>query len=305
MPRSTDERMHLPLRYARLLQQFDCLDTALSFLKTRRQTELCTFEVLKKSVQDIDKRDFALRNLMQIVAVSPSAYRLSWVKKTDRYQLVVDFALHAAPGESANPGKITPSALLRRKTEFRQQLEHLVHKHSGKAHGGSEDADVGIVDDIEPAPLPPRPDHLAAAAAAAAPIRASADASPAVQRALMLVASALQHQQTTTSSALHPPPEWGKRGQDVAAPRVQNGSEDERRAKGEDSEGAVDAGIDEGGAGGTPVSKGLKGLSPVRVVIMCLWVGRIVCVCVCVCLCVCVCVCVCLCLCVCVCVSVR
>ena len=292
--------MHLPLRYAGLLQQFDCLDTALSFLKTRRQTELCTFEVLKKSVQDIDKRDFALRNLMQIVAVAPSAYRLSWVKKTDRYQLVVDFALHAAPGESAAPGKITPSALLRRKTEFRQQLELLVHMHRGMAPGGSEDADVGVVDDIEPAPLPPRPDHLAAAAAAAAPIRASADASPAVQRALMLVASELQHQRTSTSAALCPPLEGGERGQDVAAPRVQNGSEDGRREKGEDSEGAVD-GMDGGGAGGTPVSKGLKGLSPVRV-IMCLWDGRTVCVCACMCACVCLCVCVCACVRACVCV---
>ena len=270
MPSSADERASLPLRYARLMQQFDCLDTALSFLKTRRQTEVCTFEVLKKSVQDIDKRDFTLRNLMQIVAVTPKAYRLSWVKKTDRYQLVVDFALHAVPGESAGPGKITPSALLRRKTEFRKHLEALVHKHRGSSQGGSgsgrgADGDVGLVDDIEPAQLPPRPDHLAAAAAAAGPIQASADASPAVKRALMLVASAQQLELAPGPAVLGSPQEAGARRQDadVAAGNKDGGAlvgSEKREGGGE----AVGAGMDGGGVCVAPVSKALKGLSPLR-----------------------------------------
>jgi len=38
VPMSPHDKLELPLRYHRLMQQFGCLDTALSFLKTRRQT---------------------------------------------------------------------------------------------------------------------------------------------------------------------------------------------------------------------------------------------------------------------------
>ena len=47
-------------------------------------------------MQDIDKRDFTLRHLQQLVAVAPHAYRLAWVQKADRYHLTVDFELRAA-----------------------------------------------------------------------------------------------------------------------------------------------------------------------------------------------------------------
>jgi hypothetical protein len=38
LPALAQDKAELPLRYRRLMQQYDCLDTALSFLKTRRQT---------------------------------------------------------------------------------------------------------------------------------------------------------------------------------------------------------------------------------------------------------------------------
>ena len=44
-PELTPGRIQLPMRYIRLCQQFEFLDTALAFAKTRRQTEIVTYEV--------------------------------------------------------------------------------------------------------------------------------------------------------------------------------------------------------------------------------------------------------------------
>lgn len=73
-------------------------------MRSRRTLEICTFELLKKSVQDIDKRDFTLRHLQQMVAVEPHAFRLGWIFKAGRYHLTVDFESLRSCGDSAGAG---------------------------------------------------------------------------------------------------------------------------------------------------------------------------------------------------------
>ena len=48
LPALAQDKVELPLRYRRLMQQYDCLDTALSFLKTRRQTGICFAQLRMK-----------------------------------------------------------------------------------------------------------------------------------------------------------------------------------------------------------------------------------------------------------------
>jgi hypothetical protein len=62
----TWRRVQLPLRFERLMQQMVCLETALSFVKTRRATEVCSFDVLKNNVENIDGRAFPLDTLRQV-----------------------------------------------------------------------------------------------------------------------------------------------------------------------------------------------------------------------------------------------
>jgi hypothetical protein len=63
-----------------------------------------------------------------------------------------------------------------------------MHTHTHTHTDADVYLEVDRVDDIEAAELPMRPDQLAAAAASAQPLAARACASPAVKRALALVA---------------------------------------------------------------------------------------------------------------------
>ncbi|EKX45638.1 hypothetical protein GUITHDRAFT_108515 [Guillardia theta CCMP2712] len=175
-----EREIQLPQSFNRLIQHFDCLDTSLSFAKSRRPTEVCTFTQLQRNVQDISKRDFPLRSLQQIVSAFPAAYRLGWIAKDGRFQLTVDF-----PSEGPGSSRPSPSLLLERKRQLRKKMlvrvkeQHdlflegkglqKVKEEMAREWEEHEDEDdlvwhkdfsVEKIQDIPPAPLPLKPNEV-------------------------------------------------------------------------------------------------------------------------------------------------
>ncbi|KAH7983815.1 DNA replication factor Cdt1 [Rhipicephalus sanguineus] len=121
----------LPYSYKELVEIFRCCDTIVSMLFNRK--EVCTFDKLKRSVEEMSKKSFCKAKLGQITAIFPDAYILSQEKLQQRgltdsgYHLVVTPRL---PPESSK--LLTAAHLLHRRKQFHSLLLSSVKMHHEK-----------------------------------------------------------------------------------------------------------------------------------------------------------------------------
>lgn len=121
----------LPYSYKELAETFRCCDIIVSMLFNRK--EVCTFDKLKRSVEEMSKKSFNKTKLGQIKAVFPDAYILTQERLQQRslsgsgYQLVVTPKL---PPEE--PKMLTAAQLLHRRKRFHALLLSSVKEHHHK-----------------------------------------------------------------------------------------------------------------------------------------------------------------------------
>lgn len=121
----------LPYSYKELAEIFRCCDIIVSMLFNRK--EVCTFDKLKRSVEEMSKKSFNKTKLGQIKSVFPDAYVLAQERLQQRalsgsgYQLVVTPKL---PPEE--PKMLTAAHLLHRRKRFHALLLSSVKEHHHK-----------------------------------------------------------------------------------------------------------------------------------------------------------------------------
>lgn len=121
----------LPYSYKELAEIFRCCDIIVSMLFNRK--EVCTFDKLKRSVEEMSKKSFNKAKLGQIKSVFPDAYILTQERLQQRalsgsgYQLVVTPQL---PPEE--PKMLTAGHLLHRRKRFHALLLSSVKEHHHK-----------------------------------------------------------------------------------------------------------------------------------------------------------------------------
>lgn len=119
----------LPYSYKELAEFFRCCDIIVSMLFNRK--EVCTFDKLKRSVEEMSKKSFNKTKLGQIKSVFPDAYILTQERQRSLsgsgYQLVVTPKL---PPEE--PKMLTATHLLHRRKRFHALLLSSVKEHHHK-----------------------------------------------------------------------------------------------------------------------------------------------------------------------------
>lgn len=121
----------LPYSYKELAEIFRCCDIIVSMLFNRK--EVCTFDKLKRSVEEMSKKSFNKTKLGQIKSVFPDAYILTQERLQQRalsgsgYQLVV--APKLPPEE---PKMLTAAHLSHRRKRFHAFLLSNVKEHHHK-----------------------------------------------------------------------------------------------------------------------------------------------------------------------------
>lgn len=121
----------LPYGYSELAEIFRCCDTVVSMLFNRK--EVCTFDKLRRSVEEMSKKSFSKVKLGQITAVFPDAYVLSQEKLLQHglgdggYQLVLTPKLPSEGGKL-----LTAAHLLHRRKRFHCFLLSAVKEHHKK-----------------------------------------------------------------------------------------------------------------------------------------------------------------------------
>ncbi|RWS28537.1 DNA replication factor Cdt1-like protein [Leptotrombidium deliense] len=111
----------LPFKFRTLLEIFRCTDFVVSLLYNRNET--CTFDKLKKSVEEMTRKSFDIWRLNQILEVFPDSYKTMYEKAN---RLGNDQKLIVTP---KNVSKMTPSCLIDRKEMFHKKLVDIVKRH--------------------------------------------------------------------------------------------------------------------------------------------------------------------------------
>ncbi|NXR80663.1 CDT1 factor, partial [Pycnonotus jocosus] len=175
----------LPYKFRVLAEMFRSVDTVTGMLFNRAET--VTFAKVKRSVQDMMRRQFEERHLGQIKAVYPSSYRLrqenvptfSSSGKKFEYQLTLEPLLGEEEKVDGRP-HLSASRLLERRREFHRNLVNIVREHhkaflaalsppmvvpEEKLTRWHPRFNVDEVPDISPAelPRPPQEDRLSTA----------------------------------------------------------------------------------------------------------------------------------------------
>ncbi|KAM4894221.1 DNA replication factor Cdt1 [Sylvia borin] len=176
----------LPYKFRVLAEMFRSVDTVTGMLFNRAET--VTFAKVKRSVQDMMRRQFEERHLGQIKAVYPSSYRLRQEKnvptfssdgKKSEYQLTLEPLLGEEEKVDGRP-HLSASRLLERRREFHRNLVNIVREHhkaflaalsppmvvpEEKLTRWHPRFNVDEVPDISPAelPQPPQEDRLSTA----------------------------------------------------------------------------------------------------------------------------------------------
>lgn len=120
----------LPYSYKQLSETFRCCDTVVSILFNRK--EVCTFEKLKHSVEEMTKKRFSEKQLGQIKAVFPGSYELGWEKLQQRgigssdLKLVINLSCR---DEEDKAETFSAAALLKRRKLFNSLLLSIVKKY--------------------------------------------------------------------------------------------------------------------------------------------------------------------------------
>ncbi|XP_066183544.1 DNA replication factor Cdt1 [Sylvia atricapilla] len=176
----------LPYKFRVLAEMFRSVDTVTGMLFNRAET--VTFAKVKRSVQDMMRRQFEERHLGQIKAVYPGSYRLRQEKnvptfgsdgKNSEYQLTLEPLLGEEEKVDGRP-HLSASRLLERRREFHRNLVNIVREHhkaflaalsppmvvpEEKLTRWHPRFNVDEVPDISPAelPRPPQEDRLSTA----------------------------------------------------------------------------------------------------------------------------------------------
>ncbi|NXR40596.1 CDT1 factor, partial [Zosterops hypoxanthus] len=176
----------LPYKFRVLAEMFRSVDTVTGMLFNRAET--VTFAKVKRSVQDMMRRQFEERHLGQIKAVYPGSYRLRQEKnvptfgsdgKKSEYQLTLEPLLGEEEKVDGRP-HLSVSRLLERRREFHRNLVNIVREHhkaflaalsppvvvpEEKLTRWHPRFNVDEVPDISPAelPRPPQEDRLSTA----------------------------------------------------------------------------------------------------------------------------------------------
>ncbi|NWR12793.1 CDT1 factor, partial [Paradoxornis webbianus] len=176
----------LPYKFRVLAEMFRSVDTVTGMLFNRAET--VTFAKVKRSVQDMMRRQFEERHLGQIKAVYPSSYQLRQEKnvptfssegKKSEYQLTLEPLLGEEEKVDGRP-HLSASRLLERRREFHRNLVNIVREHhkaflaalsppmvvpEEKLTRWHPRFNVDEVPDISPAelPRPPQEDRLSTA----------------------------------------------------------------------------------------------------------------------------------------------
>ncbi|XP_064455095.1 DNA replication factor Cdt1-like [Ornithodoros turicata] len=120
----------LPYSYKVLNETFRCCDTVVSMLFNRK--EICTFEKLKQSVEEMQKKRFGEKQLGQIKRVYPNSYEFAWEKVNTRgsgsncLKLVITPLFYNA---TKRPETLSAVELLKRRKVFNCQLLAIVKRH--------------------------------------------------------------------------------------------------------------------------------------------------------------------------------
>uniref|UniRef100_A0A8C3NY60 Chromatin licensing and DNA replication factor 1 n=1 Tax=Cyanoderma ruficeps TaxID=181631 RepID=A0A8C3NY60_9PASS len=176
----------LPYKFRVLEEMFRSVDTVTGMLFNRAET--VTFAKVKRSVQDMMRRQFEERHLGQIKAVYPSSYQLRQERnvptfgsdgKKSEYQLTLEPLLGEEEKVGGRP-HLSASRLLERRREFHRSLVNIVREHhkaflaalsppmvvpEEKLTRWHPRFNVDEVPDISPAelPRPPQEDRLSTA----------------------------------------------------------------------------------------------------------------------------------------------
>jgi len=146
-----DGELPLPYSYKFLAEVFRCTDTIAAMLHNRK--EAITVEKMKVSVQQMMRKNFSLGYLKQIKTVFPEAYRYAWESIVGRYgKKLAESELHISVNldhktdaiqrlgcklsqndtKQLVSDKLTPQAIVERRTVFRNSLTALVKEHHSK-----------------------------------------------------------------------------------------------------------------------------------------------------------------------------
>lgn len=121
----------LPYSYKELAEIFRCCDTIVSMLFNRK--EVCTFDKLKRSVEEMSKKTFSKAKLGQITAIFPGAYILSQEKLQQRGLADSGYHLVVTPRLPSEGSKVLTAAhLLHRRKQFHALLLSVVKEHHEK-----------------------------------------------------------------------------------------------------------------------------------------------------------------------------
>ncbi|VEL27409.1 unnamed protein product [Protopolystoma xenopodis] len=89
--------LHLPSHMRLLWELFRACDNVVSMLHNR--SEMCRFDKVRLSVQEIVRRDFDERHVAQFITVYPDAYKLHYERQLDKHtrQATSEFVLVLTP----------------------------------------------------------------------------------------------------------------------------------------------------------------------------------------------------------------
>jgi chromatin licensing and DNA replication factor 1 len=116
----------LPMKFRLLIDTFKCLDTVLSMIHSRK--EPCTFDKVKKGVEQMSRKAFDLSKLALISTVYSEAFELSYDRQTKMSKELtskLEFMLIIKPSSKT----MSPSVILKRRQEFIDRLLDIVHDH--------------------------------------------------------------------------------------------------------------------------------------------------------------------------------
>mmetsp|Transcript_27609 Transcript_27609/g.49804 ORF Transcript_27609/g.49804 Transcript_27609/m.49804 type:complete len:383 (-) Transcript_27609:1809-2957(-) len=149
-------QLGLPVHYNQLLNKFEATDLALSYLKRRKVVR--SFQAVQKDVEALHKHKFTLVDLQKMLTVFPDCYVLAWVCNPEPL-LILDLPQSDVDFEARKQEfKAKLLEIVRQKHSLflkslpsRPQVDpanHNVWHHAFDLHG---------LPDIEPTPLPPKP----------------------------------------------------------------------------------------------------------------------------------------------------
>ncbi|KAI1285184.1 DNA replication factor Cdt1 [Halotydeus destructor] len=126
--KESDTNLALPVKYKVIAESFRCLDTVISMMHNRKES--CTFDKVKKAVQEMTRSTFDMRRLAQIKSVAPDLYTLNYEKQSKiSKDLVSKLEFTLVVAANLETKLMSPAVLLQRKKMFMKALVDRVKDH--------------------------------------------------------------------------------------------------------------------------------------------------------------------------------